>query len=309
MIRFRQFAPIALSLILFVLAVWAISQEFKHYTIAQLGDSLANISKRDKLGAIGLTILGYLSMTGYDWLGFRYIKHSLALPKIIRTSFIGYALGNTIGFTLFSGTAIRYRFYSPTGVSAIDIAKVITFTHLSFWLGMLAIGGISFFAEPLALPALLKLPFPTARPLGLIFLAIVSFYFLLTLVYKKPLHIAHEEVSLPSFQLSLALLLVAGIDWALAAGVLYLLLPDSYTVSYLGFFGLYIFAMTAGVISNVPGGVGVFELIMLKLRPDTVSQPDLLGALIAYRGIYYFLPLIVAFGLLIGYEIQKKMRT
>jgi uncharacterized membrane protein YbhN (UPF0104 family) len=67
-------------------------------------------------------------MTGYDRLGFYYIKHPLALGTIIRTAFISYALGNTIGLTLFSGTAIRYRFYTPAGVGVVDIAKVITFT-------------------------------------------------------------------------------------------------------------------------------------------------------------------------------------
>jgi uncharacterized membrane protein YbhN (UPF0104 family) len=48
-------------------------------------------------------------------LGFYYINHPLALGTIIRTAFISYALGNTIGLTLFSGTAIRYRFYTPAG--------------------------------------------------------------------------------------------------------------------------------------------------------------------------------------------------
>jgi uncharacterized membrane protein YbhN (UPF0104 family) len=48
-------------------------------------------------------------------LGFYYINHPLALGTIIRTAFISYAFGNTIGLTLFSGTAIRYRFYTPAG--------------------------------------------------------------------------------------------------------------------------------------------------------------------------------------------------
>jgi uncharacterized membrane protein YbhN (UPF0104 family) len=74
----------------------------------------------------------------------------------------------------------------------------------------------------------------------------------------------------------------------------------------LGFFGLYVFAMTAGVLSNVPGGIGVFEFIMLRLRPEYVSNAELFGSLIAYRAIYYFLPLIVAFVWLLGYEARRK---
>jgi glycosyltransferase 2 family protein len=306
--KVRRYAPIALSMLLFSLAVWAISEEFKHYTFGDLLASFGAIPTVDKVVAIMLTALGYLSMSGYDWLGFRYIDRPLSLGIILRTSFISYAMGNTIGFTLFSGTAIRYRFYAPAGVGNLDLAKVITFTHFSFWLGMLALSGVSFLVDPLAIPDLLKLPFHTARPLGVIFLAIVFLYFVLTWVQKRPIRIAGEEFSLPSRRISIALILVTAIDWALAAGVLYCLLPDSYAVSYFGFFGLYIFAMIAGVISGVPGGIGVFEFIMLTLRPETVTQPDLLGSLIAYRGIYYFLPLIVAFIVLLGYEMGKKGR-
>jgi uncharacterized membrane protein YbhN (UPF0104 family) len=304
--KILHFAPIILSVSLLILALWAISQEFKHYTFAQLLASLNHISKSHKLEAIFWTALGYLSMAGYDRLGFYYLNHPLALGTIIRTAFISYAFGNTIGLTLFSGTAIRYRFYTPAGVSAVDIAKVITFTHLSFWLGMLAIGGLSFLFDPQRIPELLKLPFLTTKPLGAIFLLLVTSYFFLTCTYKKPVKIAKENIYLPSWSLSLALILVAFIDWILAARVLYLLLPSSYMISFLGFFGLYVFAMTAGVLSNVPGGIGVFEFIMLRLRPEYVSNGELLGSLIAYRAIYYFLPLIVAFVWLLGYEARKR---
>ncbi|GCL56343.1 hypothetical protein NIES3806_37020 [Microcystis aeruginosa NIES-3806] len=304
--KILRFAPIILSLSLFILAVWAISQEFKHYTFAQLLASLDHITTSHKLEAIFCMALGYLSMTGYDRLGFYYINHPLALGTIIRTAFISYAFGNTIGLTLFSGTAIRYRFYAPAGVGVVDIAKVITFTHLSFWLGMLGIGGLSFLVDPQRIPQLLKLPFLTTKPLGIIFLLLVAGYFFLTISYKKPIRIGQENIYLPPWNLSLASILLTFIDWILAARVLDLLLPGNYNTSFLGFFGLYVFAMTAGVLSNVPGGIGVFEFILLRLRPEYVSTGELLGSLIAYRAIYYFLPLIVAFVWLLGYETRRK---
>jgi uncharacterized membrane protein YbhN (UPF0104 family) len=303
--KIRQIAPIALALTLFGLAVAAIGQEFKHYTFAQLLESLAAIPADDKGKAILLMVLGYIVMTGNDFLAFRYIGRRLSPGKIARASFISYALSNTVGFTIFSGTAIRYRFYTPTGVGTLAIAKAITFTHFSFWLGMLAIGGTSFLFDPRAIPRLLNLPFATLRPVGGIFLGLVGAYLGLSATVKKPLRIAGQEFSLPSFSLSLGALVVSWVDWALAAGVLYVLLPDSFRVSFLGFFGLYILAMTAAVMSNVPGGAGVFELVLLKLRPAAVSQPDLLGSLIAYRGIYNFLPLLVALVLLLGHELGR----
>ena len=59
-------------------------------------------------------------------------------------------------------------------------------------------------------------------------------------------------------------------------------------------------------MSTVPGGLGIFETVILLSLPNTISQADILGGLIAYRTIYYFLPLIVAIVLLIIKEIQRQ---
>lgn len=48
--------------------------------------------------------------------------------------------------------------------------------------------------------------------------------------------------------------------------------------------------MAAGVVSNVPGGVGVFETVIILLLPDQIPGDAILAALLAYRIIYYLLP-------------------
>ncbi|HTC37991.1 MAG TPA: bifunctional lysylphosphatidylglycerol flippase/synthetase MprF, partial [Steroidobacteraceae bacterium] len=73
----------------------------------------------------------------------------------------------------------------------------------------------------------------------------------------------------------------------------------------LGFFafaGVYLLALAAGAISNVPGGIGVFEFVLLLLMPS-VPEDRLLGALIAYRAIYYFTPFAIALVLLGAHEV------
>ncbi|MBE9168636.1 UPF0104 family protein [Pleurocapsales cyanobacterium LEGE 06147] len=304
--RLRQIAPVLLILLLLSLCIWSITQELQEYSLEEIEQNLAHIPRNRKLEAIALTVLGYLTITGYDFLGFRYIRRSLAPAKIIFTSFLSYAIGNTIGFTLFSGTAIRYRFYSRWGVSSVQIAKIIAFTHLSFWLGMFGIGGVVFLIDPLTLPTLLDLPFKSVHPLGILFLSIVGLYLLASLWYRKPLRIKQEELALPSTRLSMNILAVASLDWGLAAAVLYRLLPSTMPLSYPSFFGIYVLALTAGIISTVPGGLGVFETVILLLRPPSVPAPAILGTLLAYRGIYYFLPLIVAILLWLVRELQRK---
>ena len=60
------------------------------------------------------------------------------------------------------------------------------------------------------------------------------------------------------------------------------------------FLEIYLLAQLAGLISQVPGGLGVFESVMLLMAPEAMSAPQLLGALVVYRGVYYLLPLVLA---------------
>ncbi|WP_013323809.1 lysylphosphatidylglycerol synthase domain-containing protein [Gloeothece verrucosa] len=306
MTRIRQLLPIVFALLLFAVSIWAISQELHHYSFQYIWQNLQAIPKSRKSAAITLTALGYLTMTGYDLLGFHYINQVLAAKKIAFTSFISYAVGNTIGFTAFSGTAIRYRFYGAWGVSKIKIAKLIVFTHLTFWLGLLAVSGTVFLVDPLTLPKILKLPFDSVHPIGLIFLLLVGLYFVLSLKWKKAIKIGSELFAFPSSIISLSLIALSAIDWGIAAATLYLLLPSDPSLTYAGFFGIYILALTAGLISTVPGGLGVFETVVLWLRPPSLSAPEVLGALLAYRVIYFYLPLLVALGLFVGQELFKR---
>jgi hypothetical protein len=304
--RLSQILPLVLMVFLLTLSLKTIIHELKNDNWQDIWQYLQGIPHSHKLSAISLTALGYLVMTGYDLLGFQYIRQALAPTKIATTAFISYAVGNTIGFTAFSGTAIRYRFYSGWGVKKGKIAQLILFTHLTFWLGLFAVGGLVFMIDPLTLPRVLKLPFDSVHPVGLIFLSFVLVYFAIGYYWKRPLQIGSESIEFPPSSISLQLIAVSALDWGIACGVLYLLLPAGTSWSYPGFFGIYILALAAGLISTVPGGLGVFETVILVLRPASLPASDLLGALIAYRVIYYFIPLIVALTLFMRYELKKK---
>ncbi|MEH1930959.1 lysylphosphatidylglycerol synthase domain-containing protein [Nostoc sp.] len=295
------------GLSLLVLSVWAIANELHEYNYRDILNSLATIPKSRLSWAVWLTALGYLVMIGYDILGFSYINRSLSWNKIALTSFISSAFSNTIGFALLTGSAIRYRFYSSWGVSAGAIAQVIAFANFTFWLGMFAVAGLLFLINPLKIPTQLHLPFATVRPIGMIFLLLVATYLLGSIFIQQPLIIQGQEFRFPSFKISLAQIAISSFDWILAAAVLYVVLPTNISLSYLDFLGIYLLAMFAGVVSNVPGGLGVFETIILLILSDKVSAAAVLGSMLVYRGIYYFLPLLLAAGLLGIYEIKFRI--
>ncbi|GAB1542173.1 hypothetical protein NUACC21_48470 [Scytonema sp. NUACC21] len=307
------------SLVLLVVCLWAIASELREYNYRDVFQALARIPKQRLSLSILLTALGYVVMVGYDILGFSYIGRSLNWTKVAFTNFISSSFSNTIGFALLTGSAIRYRFYSSWGISALAIAQVIAFANFTFWLGMFAVAGIMFLTNPLKIPAQLHLPFLTVRPVGILFLLLVGVYLLASFFIRKPIRMRSplaqaapslsQEFRFPSFRISLAQIVVSSCDWMLAAAVLYILLPPNSPFSYFDFLGIYLLAMVAGVVSNVPGGLGVFETVILLILSSHVSGVSVLGSMLAYRGIYYFLPTLIAGGMLGWYALRHGTKT
>ncbi|WP_321389115.1 bifunctional lysylphosphatidylglycerol flippase/synthetase MprF [uncultured Desulfuromusa sp.] len=292
-------------LILFSGAIWILHdslQEFHYHHILQ---QLKSISSSRIAMAIGLTILSYLIMTGYDHLAIRYIKNPIGIAKVTLASFISYAFSNTIGLSLLTSGSIRYRLYSSWGLSAERIARLVAFTVLTFWLGIGTIGSIIFIVEPLSIPILKHFPIHSTRPLGYVLATLVGSYLLIVLFRKTPFHFRNWELRLPSIAVAWTQLLIGSLDWMLAGCVLYVLLPEHIGISFFQFLGIFLLAQVVALISHVPGGLGVFESMILLSAPS-IPADMLLGSMLIYRGIYYLLPLTLAALLLGGGELLQK---
>jgi uncharacterized membrane protein YbhN (UPF0104 family) len=155
----QQLVPSLVGLILFILSIWAIQQELAKYSPQEILVSLKAISDQRLFTASILMLMNYLMLTGYDTLAMVYIQGSLDYKKTAFVGFMSYAISNSVGLALLSGSAIRYRFYAHWGLSNRQIASIIGFCNLSFWLGLLTVGGITFLIDPLQVPSFLRLPF------------------------------------------------------------------------------------------------------------------------------------------------------
>ena len=111
------------------------------------------------------------------------------------------------------------------------------------------------------------------------------------------------EIAIPSFRLALAQLALSMLDWALATAVLYALLPAG-GPSFGVLLGAFLAAQLIGMVSQVPGGVGVFEGVMLIELAQFYRTEQILSALLLYRVIYYLLPLCAGLAVLVGDEIR-----
>jgi phosphatidylglycerol lysyltransferase len=304
----RKAAPFV-TVLLFAGALWLLHRQLAGFRYRDVMDFLRTLPRSRVLLAIVATALGYAAMTGYDTLAFRNIRDPLPYRKIALASFAGYAFSNSLGFALLTGTPVRARLYSGWGLSATQVTRVVLFCFLTFWLGFITLGGFVFLFEPLPVPRGFYLDIATSRPLGILFLGLAAAYMALAFLRRQPLALRGIEIPVPGPRLALGQVVLSCLDWALAAGALYALLPEHAGLGFPKLLAVFLLAQLAGVASQVPGGLGVLEASVLYLLHRTVPDmpvPEIVGALVAFRGIYYFAPLLAASLLLAGYEARLR---
>ncbi|MGA1865034.1 MAG: bifunctional lysylphosphatidylglycerol flippase/synthetase MprF [bacterium] len=297
---------ILLAPVLFLAAIMVLYHELKVYHLKDILQNLKEISSYQIWMAITLTIASYFIMTLYDALALRYVKHPLPYTKIGFASFIGYAFSNNLGLAMVSGGSVRYRLYSLWGLSMLDITKIIAFCTVTLWLGFFTLAGIVFLLEPLTLPAQIHLPFNSVQLLGILFLSTVMAFVFSALTIKKPFTIKEWEFSMPSFRTIVIQIVTSSLDWAFAGCIIYILLPAIPGFTFFRFLSVFLIAQVAGLASQIPGGLGIFETVVILFVPPEVPRHQLLGSLLVFRGIYYILPLLTATVLLGIQELLQR---
>ncbi len=303
--RFRIAFGVLAGALVFCVALWSLHHELAtlHYRDIRL--AVAAVPRSQLLLGLALTALGYAALVSYDWLSLRYVQRTLPARKVAFVGFVAYALSQSLGFPMLLGGSLRYRFYSAWGLSSADIALAVGFNAVTFWLGVLTIGGAVFLIEPRATPDVLGLPVASMATIGALLLALVLAYLVASVVRKAPLRALGWEFSLPRPTLAVAQVIASSFDWVAAGAVLYAVLPAEHHVPFGAFLSAFILAQVAGLISHVPGGVGIFESVIVLLLKDEIPAAGLVGALLAYRVVYYLVPLSTALVLLAAHEVAR----
>ncbi|PAU93936.1 hypothetical protein CK503_09705 [Aliifodinibius salipaludis] len=297
--KLKKLTPF-ISIIFFAFALWFIDQELQQYEMSEVMTQLSDIPNQYILFSLVLSFLSYLLLTGYDGLGVRYIGEDLGAGKIIRAGYVGYAFSHNMGMALITGGSIRYRIYSVWGFTGMQVTQIVAFSAFTLWIGFCAVAGMALlFATP-ELPNDVVLPFVSLRILGAILLVMVLAYIVASYKFKKEITFKSWSFQFPSSKLAFQQVAIASVDWLLAASVLYVLLPDL-GISFFSFVGAFLLAQIVGLFSQVPGGLGVFESIMLMYLTNFMPGSQVLGILVVYRIIYYILPLLGAL-IVLGYQ-------
>jgi phosphatidylglycerol lysyltransferase len=258
--------------------------------------------------ALFITIINYLTLTCYDFLGLRYLGKKLPKAKVILTSIIGFSISNNTGHALVSGPSVRYRFYHSLGVSGLELIKLSVFISIMFFLGSLTLAVIAYF---ILINQGIGLGGTNAYIRWVIYLAAVGlvFYWGAVSIRRKPFVLKGLEFRLPSIKMTVAQTTIASVDLILASVVLFIFLQQHIDIAFSTFLLIFLIAQVVGLYSQVPGGIGVFEAVFISLLGHSFPAHELLSSMILYRVTYYFIPLFLSGIAILGFELSSRLKT
>ncbi|MCC6710108.1 MAG: bifunctional lysylphosphatidylglycerol flippase/synthetase MprF [Gammaproteobacteria bacterium] len=302
--RVRNGLLVALACALAVLVLHALSGLLAEVHYQDVVDEIAAMPSSRLLWAVLATAASYLALTGYDSSALRYAGATVGRGTVMLTAFIAYALSNTVGLGVLTGGAVRLRLYSAAGVEAQQVAQAVGFNAVAFGVGMTTFGAMGLAWGAPALATTLGVPALLLEGAAALTLAGMLAFVLLCRQRRSVMIHRHWQLELPPAGLVLRQLLISGFDLAFAAAALWCLLPDG-AVPLPSFVAYYVVGIALGVLSHVPGGLGVFEAVILLACAGRVPAEQVAGALVIYRVIYYLLPLAVAVLMLAAYELRS----
>ncbi|MBR5130714.1 MAG: UPF0104 family protein [Alphaproteobacteria bacterium] len=310
-IKLKRYIKKAISwagLFFFILAAIMLYVQLSKYPFSDIKKALLEIPTKNVVYACFASFLGYVALSSYDYLALKYIGRKLAAWKWILVGFIGFSISNNAGHAIVSGGAVRYRLYTRWRFKTNEIVKMVTFSGFTYLFACFALIVLGYFLTPShALGAGSMSTFTTHLVTALSAIGLLG-YFALTLCYKKLIRIKKLQFNMPSFKMALAQVVLGSADIVLAALVLYFVLIPFVQIPFDIFIGVFIIAQVLGVFSQVPGGLGVFEGLFMVILPGDNNAAHLFGALIAYRIIYYLLPLLISAVVLGIYENRLRYK-
>ena len=279
---------------------WLLLKQARTIDWAEVFAALRALPALTLLAAGALAAASFLLYSTYDLLGRYLTKHRLGAGTVMGVTFISYAFNLNFG-SLVGGVAFRYRLYSRLGLGNETITRVLGFSMLTNWLGYLVVAGAAFCFWPMALPPDWKIDGGGLRVLGAVLLMVSLAYLALCALSDGHVwRVRGHALRTPTLPMALLQLAMSCVNWSLIGGVIWVLLQGE--VGYPQVLAVLLVAAVAGVVTHVPAGLGVLEAVFVALLAHEVAETRLIAALLAYRALYYLLPLAVA---LVAYLVTE----
>jgi phosphatidylglycerol lysyltransferase len=300
---------LAAGLVMAALAFFALNRLSDELNYGAVAAALAAKSNAVLLLAVLAAAVSYTSMIGYDLSAVRHVGPQPPVPPriVALAAFCGFALSNSMGVGAFTGGAVRWRIYAAAGVKPSQIARILVFVTASLSIGIFFVAALGVLLKAGQMEGWFNLPAPLLRGLAALCLLAMAGIAVVGRLRRTALRLGPVTFRVPSPRLVLAQGVISIIDLSFAAVVLWLLLPAG-AVDLPSFIALYVVAIAIGAASHLPGGIGVFDaVVLIAFRGSEVPLDQVAAALLLYRAVYFVLPLILAIVLLSGFELRHRV--
>lgn len=288
-----------------VVAGWLVARALTQYGISEILSAWGRIETGRLLLAGLFMLASYTLLTGFDYLGLHYAKHPLPYPQAALASAVSLSIGHNIGIAALSSGAIRYRYYSRWGLDAVEVAKVVAFSGMTVGIGLATLAGIALLLYPSDAEQLLGIDAGWTRMVAVLCLAVPVLWCASAALLRRQIRIRRWTIELPSLRLALGQVVIGTMNFACVAACLHQLLASFGELEYVRVAAVYVVANGTALISHVPGGLGVLEATANYL----LQGNDTLPALIAFRVVYFFIPISIGLPVFILSEFLLHKRA
>lgn len=247
----------------------------------------------------------YTTVGLYEGIAVRLASGRNLRRQAFRTAIIANPVGRAIGVAMVSGGALRYRMYTPEGLSLRQVGAVVLLVSMPYVFGVGWLIDLSLLLHLEEASRAFQLPFAAVAAFGVLGLAKDVGWLAFVATRTKPIVLRGESIRLPALRDALVQIAFGLVQISLMTTILYLFMPPELDMKWPAFVAMYCIAFVAGQLSNVPAGLGVLEAALFLMLPQ-VPPGKLVGAVLAYRAVYELVPLLVALLLLLIYETTNK---
>ena len=266
--------------------------------------TLAGYDAATLVAAMLLTAASYLVYSGYDLAARRYAHHALSTPRVMAIATIAYAFALNIG-ALVGGTGMRIRMYSHAGLGLAAIGRIVAFAISTNWLGYLLLAGALFASGRVVPPPRFAAGAAGLQVAGFVMLGAALLYLLAChRLHGRMFHLRSHHYRLPPVPLALVQFALATLNWSLMAAIVWVLMPAA--ADFPTVLGACLLAAVATALAHVPAGLGVLEAVFIAAFGSRIAPPQVLAALLAFRAIYFLVPLLLAAAGYLAIESRGK---
>ena len=299
----RWLVPLV-GLALLTAVAWLIADRARKIDWADVWQMLRGYPPATLAAALALAFATHACYASYDLLARRHLRHHAPTFTVLGIGMVSFAVNLNLGW-LVGGIGLRWRLYSKLGLSAGQIGRIFTFGIFTNWLGYLCVAGTLLATRAFGLPPPLDVSPALQQLLGVALLAVPASYVAWCARARlRTVRWRSHGFELPATWVAVTQLALASAQWMLMGSVAWTLMPSQ--LHYATVLGTLLSASVVGATVHVPGGLGVIEAVFVTALAGRAPEGALVASVLAYRAVFYLLPLAGAIAMHFALERQTR---